>query len=82
MRMPERLTSTWIESLTDGDLVTAEARLHRSFSTLEREQKKLLGQRYELLRGPAELLAAWGSWSRVSAATRARGLHPRRARKT
>jgi hypothetical protein len=77
--MPERLTSSWIESLTDGDLVTAEARLHRSFAALERAQKKLLGGQYDLMRGPAELLAAWGSWSRVSNATRARGLHVRRA---
>ncbi len=78
MRMPERVTSAWIDSLTDGDLVTAESRLHKSFSAMERAQKKLLGAQYELMRGPAELLAAWGSWSRVSTATRVRGLHVRR----
>jgi hypothetical protein len=78
MRMPERITSAWIDGLTDSDLVTAESRLHRTFSALERAQKKLLGGRYDLMRAPADLLAAWGSWSRVSTAARARGLHVRR----
>lgn len=80
MRMPEHVTSAWVDSLSNGDLLTAEARLHKSFVTLEQAQKKLLGDGYDLMRAPAELLAAWGTWSRVSTEARARGLHVSRAR--
>jgi hypothetical protein len=80
MRMPEHVTSAWIDSLSNGDLLTAEARLHKSFFTLEQAQKKRLGDEYDLMRAPAELLAAWGTWSRVSTEARARGLHVSRAR--
>ena len=80
MRLPEHVTGAWMDSLTDGDLLTAESRLHKAFSALERAQKKLLGDGYDLMRAPAELLAAWGSWSRVSTEARARRLHVSRAR--
>jgi len=81
MRMPEHVTGSWMDSLTDGDLLTAESRLHKSFSTIEKAQKKLLGSEYELMRGSPELLAAWGCWSRVSTEARVRRLHVRRTRK-
>jgi hypothetical protein len=80
MRVPEHVTSAWMDSLDDGDLLTAESRLHTAFSTLETEQRSLRGQSYQLLRGPAELLAAWANWSRVSTEIRERRLHARRRR--
>jgi len=78
MKLPEHITASWMDSLTDGDLLTAESRLHVTFAALEGAQKKLRGEEYELMRGPAELLSAWGRWSRVSTEARARGLHARR----
>jgi hypothetical protein len=80
MRVPEHVTSAWMDSLDDGDLLAAESRLHTAFSTLEAEQRSLRGQNYELLRGPAELLTAWANWSQVSTETRERRLHVRRRR--
>jgi len=77
MQLPERITAGWINSLGDKDLMDAESRLHELFSRVERQQKKLRGSAYDLMRGPEPLLTAWQRWSMVSAATRARGLHPR-----
>ena len=78
MELPERPTAKWMDSLTDSDLLLAESSLHQAFFSLEREQKALLGDKYELMRGPAELMAAWDRWTRVNTATRSRGLNPRR----
>jgi hypothetical protein len=78
MQLPERPTADWIDSLTDRDLLLAESRLHATFFALEREQKALLGAKYDLMRGPAELMAAWDHWTRVNTATRSRGLNPSR----
>ena len=77
MKVPEHITGEWMDSLTDGDLLVAESSLRKSFFNLEREEKKRDGAQYELMRGSAELLAAWSRWSRVSTETRTRGLHPR-----
>ncbi len=80
MQLPERPTAKWMDSLTDSDLLLAESSLHEAFFSLEREQKALLGAKYELMRGPAELMAAWDRWTRVNTAARSRGLNPRRRR--
>ena len=77
-QLPKRITGEWIDSLEDESLLAAEARLHKIFFALEQEQKKLLGDKYDMMRGSEELLDAWGRWSRVSTAARARGLHLRR----
>ena len=80
MQLPERPTAAWIDSLTDSDLLLAESSMHDTFFAMERERKAQLGAKYDLMRGDAELLAAWGRWSRVNTATRSRGLNPRRKR--
>jgi len=80
MRMPEHVTGAWLDSLTNDDLLTAESRLHKSYLALEKVEKHRLGDRYDLMRAPAEVLEAWGRWSRVSTEARGRRLHVRRAR--
>ena len=80
VRVPETITLDWIVSLSDADLVTAESRLSNALGTLERRERNAWGARYELMRGPADLLRAWDRWTRVNRATRERGLRPLRAR--
>jgi hypothetical protein len=78
MRVPSRITATWIDSLTDDNLLVAESRLKSAFAKEERAEKKRVGRAYDLMRGPAELMLAWDRWSRVNAATRGRKLNPNR----
>lgn len=76
--VPERISLAWIETLTNDDLLDVEARVHAKFTLLERREKKVRGDKYQLMRGPAELMDAWDRWSRLHAATRDRSLNPRR----
>jgi hypothetical protein len=80
MRLPDCITGDWMDSLTDDSLLIAELTLYKTFSELEREQKELLGAKYDMMRGPAELMRAWDRWSRVNNETRSRRLHPHRER--
>ena len=79
MTVPERITQDWIGGLDDAGLLAAEANLRELFAAEETVHRRAVGRRYDLMRGPAELLGAWDRWSRVNAAARARKLHPRRA---
>ena len=79
MKMPERITGDWMSSLENERLLDAELTLHSLFSKLERAEKKRLGAKYDMMKGNAELLEAWGRWSRVNNEARVRGLHMRRA---
>jgi hypothetical protein len=72
--IPDTISLEWIDSLSDPELLDVEARLRGRFALLERREKKIRGHRYELCRGPADLMAAWDRWSRVSTATRDRSL--------
>jgi hypothetical protein len=74
--IPDTISLDWIDSLSDPELLDVEARLKGRFALLERREKKLRGYRYQLCRGPADLMAAWDRWSRVSTATRDRSLRP------
>jgi hypothetical protein len=76
--LPDRISMAWIETLTDVDLLDVEARVHARFAVLERREKKARGDKYQLMRGPADLMDAWDRWSRLLAATRERSLNPRR----
>jgi hypothetical protein len=76
--LPERISMAWIDSLTDADLLDVEARVHARFAVLERREKKARGHKYQLCRGPADLMEAWDRWSRLQAAARERSLNPRR----
>lgn len=78
--VPERISMAWIETLADEDLLDVEQRVHAQFSVLERREKKAKGDKYQLMRGPAELMEAWDRWSRLQAAARERSLNPRRER--
>jgi hypothetical protein len=78
---PQRITRDWILTLTNEDLLDVEARLHDQLATLERRERKLHGNKYELLRSPPDVMLAWERWSRVCNAARARALNPRRVAK-
>jgi hypothetical protein len=80
--VPERISMAWIDTLSDEDLLECEARVHARFALLERREKKERGDKYQLMRGPADLMDAWDRASRMLAATRDRSLNPRRATAT
>ena len=77
--VPESLSADWIDSLTDVELLDVERRTHEKFVVIERREKKLRGERYNLMRGSAELMDAWNRWGRIANATRARSLRPIRS---
>jgi hypothetical protein len=76
--VPENVSWTWIQTLSDEDLIDAERRMHAKFALLERREKKAMGAKYELRRGSAELFAAWDRWGRLANAARERSLRTRR----
>jgi hypothetical protein len=78
MTLPDRITYDWMGTLDDDSLLDAEWSLHQVFTDEEAAQRRRLGDRYDLMRGPAELLSAWDRWSRVNRETRQRKLNPRR----
>lgn len=78
-RAPERLSLAWMDSLSDADLIDVEYTARAKFYLLERREKKVRGDKYLLMRGPAELMDAWDRWSRILSATRDRSLKPKKA---
>ena len=74
--VPERIHAIWIDELSDRDLLDVEAQLRDVFFKLENQEKLKLGRKYDLFRGPVELMDAWDRWSRVRTASRARSLNP------
>jgi hypothetical protein len=76
---PQKITRDWIVSLTDAEVLEIEARLHGQLAALERRERKLHGNKYELFRSPADVMSAWDRWSRVSNAARERSLLCRRS---
>lgn len=76
--VPEVINWGWVTTLSDEDLVDVESRMHARFTVIERREKKLRGPKYELMRGSAELMAAWDRWSRLANAVRERSLTARR----
>lgn len=75
MRLPAKINARWMDGLDDATLVAAEVKLRTNFATLERRERKSVGDRYELMRGPADLMEAWDRWTRVSNEMRTRGLN-------
>ena len=78
MILPEKITYHWMGTLDDESLLAAELRLHEVFNDEEAVQRRLLGKRYELMRGPEVLITAWDRWSRVHTESRRRKLNPKR----
>jgi hypothetical protein len=77
MRYPGNIDARWIDALSDGELLDAEAELRERFAKQQSLERKRSGAAYSLLRGPEELTSAWMRWSMVSTATRERGLRAR-----
>lgn len=74
MKYPDRVTADWIATLGNGQLVTAESRLHSEFLDEETQEKERRGDRYALLEGPSALVNAWLRWQLVTNEARSRGL--------
>ena len=72
--VPDRIDKTWIGSLADDDLIDIEARLRTKFEILDAREKKSRGNKYNLMRGPEDLVLAWDRWSRICRAMQARTL--------
>lgn len=75
MRLPAKINARWMDGLDDATLVAAEVKLRAAYATLERRERKAVGERYDLLRGPADLMEAWDRWTRVNNEMRTRGLN-------
>jgi len=78
MTLPDRITYDWLVALDDDALLTAERSLHQVFTSAEDTERRKLGERYELMKGPATLMTAWDRWSRANTEARHRKLNPRR----
>ena len=78
MELPHRITADWMDTLPNEGLLDAEESLYAAFTELDRAERASRGARYELTRGPEELMRAWDRWSRVSTEARRRRLQPRR----
>ena len=81
MKVPVKVDAEWIASLADAQLVEAEAKLHTEFVAQEEAEKRKMGSRYTMLRGPEPLVSAWLRWLLVNNETQARGVVLHRKRK-
>ena len=78
IEMPAHVTTRWIATLENEQLVAAEAQLYSAFRTRETAEKSRAGARYMLMQGPPELVSAWERWALVNNEVRARGVVVRR----
>jgi hypothetical protein len=78
--LPTHVSTRWIATLGNDELVAVEAQLYEVLRAHERAEKSRAGSRYVLLQGPSELVNAWHQWVLVSNETRARGVVVRRRR--
>lgn len=76
--IPEYISSRWIASLGDDQLIAAEATLFTAFRREETVEKSRAGARFVLLQGPPALVTAWHRWLIVHNEARQRGLALRR----
>lgn len=74
MKLPERVNASWIASLADAQLLQAEGLLHAEFQKEQLAEKKRVGAKYDMMRGPESLMSAWQRWLMVSNEMRARGV--------
>lgn len=80
MSIPAHVTTRWMATLGDEQLVAAEAQLYADFHAREVKEKSRSGSRYILLQGPAALVNAWRHWLLVNNEVRERGVLVRHAR--
>jgi hypothetical protein len=71
-----RLTVATIAAMTTKQLLSAELAHHKRFTELDGDERRVRGSRYNLLRGPVELVDAWDQWGRLTRAAINRGLTP------
>ena len=80
IEMPAHVTTRWVETLENEQLLAAEAQLYSDFHVRETAEKARAGSRYVLLQGPSALVTAWQQWLIANNETRARGVAVRRQR--
>jgi hypothetical protein len=73
-----RLTSALITAMSESELLDAEFSHHVRFIELDGAERRAKGPKYNLMRGPEELVTAWDQWGRLTRAAIARELTPRR----
>lgn len=81
MTIPERVNASWIATLADKQLIAAEKTLFTEFHAQETAEKKRMGDRYTMMRGPESLINAWHRWLMVSNEVRFRGVVVRRSKR-
>jgi hypothetical protein len=74
--IPGRLSTTEIGALSADELLNAELAMHTRFAELDAVEKRTKGRKYNLMKGPAELMDAWDQWGRLTRAAQARLLTP------
>jgi hypothetical protein len=78
MNLPVKVDARWIATLADNQLVEAEAQLHAEFVEEDRAERRRMGAKYAMLRGPESLVSAWLRWLLVNNETYSRGVLIRR----
>lgn len=72
--LPPNLSSRWIATIPNSQLLEIESRLYADFHAREVVEKSRAGSRYVLLQGPPALVTAWQQWLLVNNEARARGV--------
>jgi hypothetical protein len=73
-----RLTSASITAMSADELIEAEYKFHVKFIELDGIERRTKGPKYNLMRGPEELMDIWDQWGRLTKAAQSRDLTPRR----
>lgn len=76
--LPSRVTFASISAMSSDELLDAELALHVRFAELDAVERRTKGRKYNLMRGPAELVDTWDQWGRLTRAAQARLLTPRK----
>ena len=74
MMIPNPVDSRWIAGLADAQLVDAEVELHKTFVKHDGAERRVRGDRYDMLRGPEALVTAWSHWQLARNEAQLRGL--------
>jgi hypothetical protein len=74
--IPARVTFATMAAMSSDELLDAELAMHTRFAELDAVEKRTKGRKYNLMKGPAELVDVWDQWGRLTRAAQARLLTP------